>query len=203
MSTEIEAKFININKEELRTKLKSIDAILKTPERLMRRKTFDFKDLELPAGEFKWMRVRDEGDKITVTLKHQLASKQIDNLHEYEVSVDSFEKACELLIEMNMIETNYQENYRELWIYKGAEVTIDTWPTLEPIVEIEAENEELVKVIANDLGFDYSKAFFGSNDFIFEHVHNIKSSALKEIPVLTFGNVEEVMRRYEGLRNTN
>jgi adenylate cyclase class 2 len=149
------------------------------------------------------MRVRDEGDKITVTLKHQLASSTIDNIREFEVVVDSFENACELLIEMNMKETNYQENYRELWIYKNAEVTIDTWPTIEPIVEIEGESEELVKEIANDLGFDYSKAFFGSNDFIFEHVHKLKSSALKEIPVLTFGNLEEVMRRYETLKALN
>lgn len=101
---------------------------------------------------------------------------------------------------MDMIETNYQENFRELWLYKSAEVTIDTWPTLEPIVKIEAENEELVKEIVKDLGFDYSQAFFGSNDFIFEYVHNLKSSALKEIPVLTFENVEEVMNRYKKLR---
>lgn len=60
MSTEIEAKFININKEEIRKKLNSIGAVLTKPERLMRRKTFDFKNIELPAGEFKWMRVRDE-----------------------------------------------------------------------------------------------------------------------------------------------
>lgn len=139
--------------------------------------------------------------KIPMTMEDW--SKRLDKFLEFEVVVDSFENACELLIEMNMKETNYQENYRELWIYKNTEVTIDTWPTIEPIVEIEGESEELVKEIVNDLGFDYSKAFFGSNDFIFEYVHKLKSSALKEIPVLTFGNLEEVMRRYETLKALN
>lgn len=47
MKTEIEAKFLNINVEKLRTKLKEIGAVLKYKERLMKRKVFDYPDERL------------------------------------------------------------------------------------------------------------------------------------------------------------
>lgn len=42
MEKEIEAKFLRVDKDAVRSKLKMSRFILKTPEYLMRRKTFDF-----------------------------------------------------------------------------------------------------------------------------------------------------------------
>ncbi len=68
MYTELEAKFLNIDPNDLRLKLTNINVTLIHQERLMRRKAFDYPDsrLEKIGG---WVRVRDEGDKITMSYK--------------------------------------------------------------------------------------------------------------------------------------
>ena len=54
MKNEIEAQFLDINKDELRAKLKEMGAKLVKPEVLMRRVVFDL-------GPNMFARVRDEG----------------------------------------------------------------------------------------------------------------------------------------------
>jgi hypothetical protein len=56
----------------------------------------------------------------------------------------------------------FQESKRELWQLGDTEVTIDTWPCVKPFVEIEGKSERAVRKVAWVLGFDYSKAVFGS-----------------------------------------
>ena len=55
MKNEIEAKFLSVDKNFIREKLKEAMFILKIPEYIMRRKTFDF---PLLSGVKKWGRVR-------------------------------------------------------------------------------------------------------------------------------------------------
>lgn len=199
MAKEIEAKFIPIDKSIFRQKLLEIGAILKVSERLMRRKTFDFVGQELPKNHFKWARVRDEGDKITMTIKYLIDEKRIDNVDEAEVIVDSFDSAVHFLELAGLVEVNYQENYRETWNLNTAEITIDTWPGLDPLTEIEDETEESVKTIAQQLGLDYSKSFFGSMDIVYEFIHNIPFSGLKLIKNLTFETAESEIKRVKGI----
>jgi len=68
METEIEAKFLDVDLTELRAKLEKIGATLEHPERPMRRKTYDDKlaSLRKIGG---WVRLRDEGDKTTLSYK--------------------------------------------------------------------------------------------------------------------------------------
>ena len=67
MEIEYEATFTNINKEHIRQKLSSIGATLEREEYLQRRTVFNLpKNNEIAGG---WLRVRDEGDKITLSLK--------------------------------------------------------------------------------------------------------------------------------------
>jgi len=67
MQIEYEATFPNINKNKVRQKLKQAGAKLVRPEFLQKRVTFN-----LPKGYSKnhsWLRVRDEGDKVTMSYK--------------------------------------------------------------------------------------------------------------------------------------
>ncbi len=68
MQTEIEAKFLDVDVEALRKKLEEIGATQEHPEIFMKRKVFDYPDsrLEKKGG---WIRVRDEGEKITLSYK--------------------------------------------------------------------------------------------------------------------------------------
>jgi len=159
METEIEAKFIDIDKEKLCQKLIEKGAILEHPEILMRRKVYDYPDKRLnKIGG--WVRVRDEGDKITLTYK-KTSERTLQGTKEISIIVNDFEKTCEFLEAIGMMEKSYQETKRERWKYKGVEITIDTWPWIPTFIELEGSNEEIVKEVARDLELDWEKAMYG------------------------------------------
>lgn len=128
MQQEREAKFLRINPDAMREKLRTVGARLAHPERLMRRTVFDFSDRTLDQ-QGAWMRVRDEGDRVTLAFK-QVTGAGIEDVREIELVVDDFEKAGKLLAALGCQQKAYQETKREKWTLYGAEVTIDTWPGL-------------------------------------------------------------------------
>ena len=84
MDIEFEATFTNIDKDKIRKILTSIGAKLIRSEYLQRRIV-----LSLPKGhEIKggWLRVRDEGDKITLTFKI-VDGDQIENQKEVYLKI--------------------------------------------------------------------------------------------------------------------
>ena len=98
---EIEVKFLNIDADLLEKKLKEIGA-KKIFEKLYRRKAFDYPDLRLDkAGA--WVRLRDEGDKITLALKQRIGmaatpESNDESMEETEVEVNDFEKTADILL---------------------------------------------------------------------------------------------------------
>ncbi len=159
MKTEFEATFYPIDKNEIRERLSRAGALLIRPEFLQTRTAFNLPPERAIAGG--WLRVRDEGDIITLSLK-VIDGTGIAGQHELQLVVNSFADAEELLTMIGCVKKSYQESRREVWRLGGAEVTIDEWPFLEPFVEIEGESEELVRTVAERLGFDYSAAIFDS-----------------------------------------
>jgi adenylate cyclase class 2 len=182
MYTEFEAKFANINKEAIREKLKSIGAELTKPEFMQKRVTFNLPKKE--AG--KWLRVRDEGDKITLSYKHT-QDGDISNQKEIELKVDDYDQAAELLEIIGCEKKAYQETLRELWTFQNVAITIDEWPFLEPIIEIEGTSEEEVKEVAEKLGFDYSKAIFGAITQLYAEKYSITHERINQnTPLIKF-----------------
>jgi len=170
MPIEYEATFLNINKEVMREKLKSVGAYLIRSEFLQKRIVF-----KLPTGHEitgGWLRVRDEGDKIIMSLKIVDGDK-IEDQKETCLTVSDFGSAVSFLEAIGCERKAYQESTRELWDLNGVEVTIDEWPFLEPYVEVEAKTEEDVVVASQLLGFDYSQALFCSVDTIYSLKYNI------------------------------
>lgn len=160
MQTEYEATFINIDKDEIREKLKSVGAVLFKPEVLMKRYIFNLPQGHDRPGSF--VRVRDEGDKITMSFKiiARGGSANIEDQKELCLIIDSFDNAVEFLKELGCTEKAYQESKREVWQIGETEICIDEWPFLEPFVEVEGPNEQEVKDVSGKLGFDYSQALF-------------------------------------------
>lgn len=164
MYTEFEATFTNVNKDEVRVRLAKAGAKLLRKEFMQKRTVFN-----LPTGHEingGWMRVRDEGDKITMSLKIVDGDK-IENQKETQLVIDNFDNAVSLLESIGCVKKAYQETKRELWELGGVEITIDEWPFLEPFVEIEGKSEDEVKLTAEKLGFEYSKAKFCSVDTLY------------------------------------
>ena len=86
MNNEIEAQFLDIDKEAIRAKLKEVGAKLVKPEVMMRRVVFDI-------DENRYARVRDEGgDKIVMTYKNVEDEGSILGVKEVNVEIDDFDK---------------------------------------------------------------------------------------------------------------
>ncbi len=185
MDIEYEATFLDVNKDDVRQKLKKAGATLVKSEFLQKRVVFN-----LPQGhEVKggWVRVRDESDKITMSFKVVDGTK-IEDQKEICLTIDNFKNAEQFLQGIGCIKKSYQENKRERWLLDEVEVTIDEWPFLEPFVEVEGKSEEAVKKVSKKLGFDYSKAMFGSLDVIIHRKYNISEDDINNhTPLIVFG----------------
>lgn len=186
MDIEYEATFLNINKDEMRSRLKEAGATLVKPEYLQKRVVF-----ELPAGHEipgAWLRVRDEQDKITMSLKISDGDKITDQ-KEICLKIDNFEAGVKFLEAIGSTKKAYQENYRELWILNEVEITIDEWPYLEPYVEVEGKSEDAVKEISTKLGFDYSQALFCSADILYNKKYGTPLDTINHhMPRITFND---------------
>ncbi|MBU0597440.1 CYTH domain-containing protein, partial [Patescibacteria group bacterium] len=157
MEIEYEATFTNVQKDEVRQRLKKTGAELVKPEFLMKRTVFN-----LPGNEninTTWLRVRDEGDKITLSLK-KVDGDKIENQSEICLIVSDYNQAVSLLKGIGCNEKAYQETKREVWQLGKAEISLDEWPYLEPFMEIEGDSEEATRRVAEQLGFDWDKAKF-------------------------------------------
>lgn len=185
MKNEIEAKFLSINKESVRNRLKESGFTLETPEYMMRRKTFDFS--RIAPKENKWGRVRQESDKVTMTIK-ELRGSGINDTFEVELVVNNFDLATMFFEACNIPVKAFQENMREVWRRDEIEVVIDMWPGLKPFVEIEGPFEVIVKKVSSELGFDFEKAVFGSIDLVYEKELNISAKKIIVLPEITFKN---------------
>jgi adenylate cyclase class 2 len=166
MKTEFEITFLKINKDQIREKIRSIWWICKKENSLMRRVVF-----ESPENK-KWsyVRVRDEWDKITTTYKEEKQwDLDITSVAELETTVGNFEEMVAIYKKLGLKAKSYQETYRETWeINWEIEFMIDEWPWLSPYIEIEWEDEEMVRKYTKLLWFDYNDGVFGSVFEIYE-----------------------------------
>lgn len=182
MKTEFEVKFVNVNHDDMRIKLNNVGAKLTQPMRLMRRAIIEN---ELLKSRDAFLRVRDEGDKITLTYK-QFSNLSIDGAKEHEIVVSDFQETVDLLAAAGLPHRSIQESKRETWTFDGAEIVLDEWPWLNPYIEIEAENEEAVKKASNALGFSWDEAVFG--DVMAAYRAQYPNLGMNE----TVGNLSEV-----------
>src|SRR3989344_2563061 len=184
MQVEIEAKFLNINPDELRERLKKAGAKLIHAESLMRRNNFDYPDgrLEKIGG---WIRVRDEGNKTTLAYK-QLVNRTIEGTTEISLEVEDFEKISNFLLAIGLDNKSYQETKRERWELDGVEVTIDTWPWIPTFVELEGASEEKLKEAAIKLGLDWGKAMHGSVETAYQAYYNVSEEEIDGWENITF-----------------
>lgn len=183
MQTEFEAAFTKVDKDLVRECLKKASAVLIYPETLFKRDVFD-PPISIKGG---WLRVRKEADKITMSLK-VVDGDKIEDQKETELIIDDYEKGVEFLMAIGATHKSYQETKRESWNLNGVDITIDTWPGLQPLVEIEGKSEEVVQRVSEVLGFDYSQAIFGAADVVYEMELGIPKKVINQMPVITFEN---------------
>jgi adenylate cyclase, class 2 len=193
MQTELEAKFLDVDSEKIRAALEKSGAKLIHVERLMRRRNFDFPDRRLyHAGG--WVRVRDEGDKTTLSYKLTV-DDTLEGTKELCVTVDDFDKTSELLLAIGMYQKSYQETKRERWDFEGIEVTIDTWPWIPTFVEIEGGSEQRLKTVAAKLGLDWGKAVHGAVAPVYCLYYDVTVDEVNGWPEIKFVSVPDWLEK--------
>jgi adenylate cyclase class 2 len=151
MKTEFEVKFYPIKKEKIITKLKEKGGVLVQSE--VKTIIAVYNHQLNPQIKGHYVRVRDEGDKVRLSIKiHAAQNGSIADQKEIDTIVSNFNATVEILERTGLKRSGFQEKMRETWEYDGAEVVIDTWPGLETYIEIEAQSEEKVKQVAEELG---------------------------------------------------
>jgi adenylate cyclase class 2 len=183
---EIEAKFLAVDHDALRAKLRELDAECVQPMRVTKRKNYDFPDCRLDKEKSGWVRLRDSGDgKMTLAYK-QLNNREFDGTHEVSVGIDNLEATDAFLQAIGLEQQNYQETKRESWMLDGCEVELDEWPWIKPFLEIEGPDEVAVKACAQKLGLDWSAVCHGSVEVAYQAEFDVTESEVDFMPVITF-----------------
>ena len=148
MNTEYEVRVLEINHDEMIKKLESLGAEFKFSA-MQQRYVYDVK----PKQENKWIRLRTDGKKTTLTIK-DLQAKTIDGTKELEIIVDDFAKTNSILEELGYKNRGFQQNKRTQYTLDGVEIDLDRWPLIPEYMEIEGPSIEAVESTLTKLGIN-------------------------------------------------
>ncbi len=186
MEKERELTVLDIDLEDFIKRLEELKAE-KKGEFLQRRLVYDVK----PVNPNKWIRLRTNGKKTTLTIKEIKDKNAIEGTNELEIVVDDFDKTNEILEELGYVSRNYQENYRRVYLLDNTEISIDSWPLIPTYVEIEGKtNEDVERVLSLVNTKNYKTTTFDVES-IYREIYGIDIMKVKE---LKFGeNKDESM----------
>lgn len=188
INKEIEIKILEINVEDFVGKILKLGAS-EVGTFFQKRYVYDFN----PSDPNKWIRLRTNGEKTTLTIKEIKEKDAIDGVEELEIVVDDFEKMNIILNQLGYKSRNYQENYRKIYLLGDTEISIDSWPLIPTYVEIEGKSkEDVLKVLSLLKGSGKETAL--DVDSIYREIYGID---IKQIAELKFEvNNNECMLEY-------
>ncbi len=176
MHIEYECTLLEVNKEEFIKKLEENNATLKG-NYFQKRYVYDL----IPKQPNKWLRLRTNGEKTTLTIKNVVDTNAIGGTEELEIEVSDFELTHQILKELGYNHRGYQENKRITYELDGVEIDIDSWPMIPDYVEIEGKNEEDVKRIIKKLNLEDLKIVNCDVVTIYNDYYNIDIMGIKDL----------------------
>ena len=182
MEKERELTVLNIEIDDFIKRLEELGA-QKQGEFLQRRYVYDVK----PVQPKKWIRLRTNGTKTTLTIKEVKDKNAIEGTEELEIIVDNFDKTNELLKELGYESRNYQENYRRVYLLNDTEISIDSWPLIPTYAEIEGKTNEAVEEILQLVNTKKYQTTTFDVDSIYREIYGIDIMKIKE---LKFGELK-------------
>jgi adenylate cyclase class IV len=132
MPKEYEQAFYNFNKEDILSKIKNINGNYQGT--YLFRVQVLIHPFEKPGT---YIRVRDEGFRITMTYKYQGPKDKFQD--EKEVIIDNFDMGVEILLGIGCKKKYYYEKIREIWVAKNTEIVFDTNPGITDRLEVESK----------------------------------------------------------------
>ena len=146
MEKEIELRVYDIDKEELIKKIEKLNGkFINNYEQI--RYVYDFN----PVKENKWIRLRTDGFKTTLTIKEYTSSK-IDGVKELEIEVSDMEKTNLILEELGYKKRSVQENKRTRYILNDVEIDNTIQQTM--VKNLESKSKEKIYDVLKLLDID-------------------------------------------------
>lgn len=172
---EYECTILDIDVDEVKSKLMSLGAEDKG-EVLQRRYVYDFN----PVDKNRWIRLRTNGKKTTLTLKEIKDRTAIGGTNELEIVVDDFDMMNEILNKLGYKYRNYQENKRHSFELDGVNIEIDSWPLIPTYVEVEGSSEDEVLKTLEKLNIVGKKTTLDVES-IFREIYGIDILQIEEL----------------------
>jgi len=183
MSKEIEKRFYTFNRRDLEEKIKEYGGVKKG--------MFKFQILAfVPPEGYSVLRLRDEGFRITYTIKKKTADGYEE---ENEVIVDNFQEMRTIVEKMGHKKKYLMQKIREIYDIENSELVFDHYPGLPGYIEIESPNEEEMFSLADRLGLRKDEEQKDAGD-LYKDLYGIT----KDRPLLdiSFDNIVEIMSVY-------
>lgn len=189
MKREIEARYYPIDKDQVLEMIKGIFCIDNFKQYVIKRYI-------LSISEGKFLRVRSEAGTVTAAIKHRRGSEMWEQ--QVVMSNCTLEGALAFFGELGIVHDSYQESERiEIRNLVGDFIlTIDMWPGLEPLLEVEVQNECDIISIEQLLRVDHLR-FHGSISELYQKIHGIDKEKFNTLPQLTFENWRSILRNEE------
>ncbi len=176
MNKEIEIRILNIDKDKFIKEILSLGA-KKDSDFLQRRYTYDFN----PVDKHKWIRLRTNDKKTTITIKEVVDKKSMSGTNELEIEVSDFNKTNLVLEKLGYNHRNYQENYREIYYLDDVEISIDSWPLIPAYVEFESKSEEKINSLLEKLSYKKENLTTLDVTSIYNDIYDIDILKIKEL----------------------
>ena len=176
MKIENEITVLNIDKEKFIEKILEMGGKEVSPELKQIRCVYDFN----PVNKNKWIRLRTNGSKTTLTIK-EINNNSKMGAKELEIQVSDFEETNRILNELGYKYRNRQENFRHIFLLDGAEISIDTWPKIKPYAEIEADTKQDIEKVLKKLEINPSQITELDVCSIYSDIYNIDLLAIKDL----------------------
>jgi len=182
---EIEVRFLEIDEEELKKKLREFSA-QDHGEDFLEEVIFYDKAMRWRDKEGKFVRLRKSKKGIYLSYKHHQAERA-DGTEEIELKIDNLEKAEVFLDRIGLVAYRHQQKKRHSFELDGVTLDIDTWPRIPTYVELEGQSEDALKQVAIKLGFDWGDVVFENARIVIENRYHIPVGNMKWF---TFGKFE-------------
>ncbi len=166
MKTEIETRFLEVDKAGLISKLNTLHATDKCEVRLNEVIFYDA-DREWQK-ENKFVRLRKKNDTVQLTFKSN-KGQAVDSAKEVEFSVPSFDDAKAFLEAVGLVAYRTVEKYRHTFELDRVIIDIDTWPKIPPYAELEGESVGDLQAVAEKLGLVWNDRFDGDARYVYKH----------------------------------
>ncbi len=139
MPKEIEIKILDVDHDQVVRRLRALRA-RKVGHYRFKRIIFSLMD---NGKRQRWIRLRTDGKTHTLTLKDKSGSG-IMQTEELETEVEDFPTTARMLC-MALPNPMYEENERTEYMLGRTQVTLDKWPQIPWLVEIEGKSERDVR----------------------------------------------------------